>query len=149
MSTIVSSNQSSVLNPYFVVHQNMAKTKKTPKAGVPSQPVSSAVKDLTGTAKFLDNIDAAMETFDDEVTSLSTDQRQLAYDHLAKGYKDAFNKVWDKAHQADIDTIIDSIRDKQLIDLKKLKQLLCNTKDQPKVVEETRPMPALEQILGP
>ena len=87
----------------------MVKTKKTPKAGVPSQPVSSAAKDPTGTTKFLDNIDAALETFDDEVTSLSADQWEVVYDHFAKSYKDAFKEVWDKAHQADIDAIMDSI----------------------------------------
>ena len=91
----------------------MGRTKKTPKAGVPSQPVSSAVKDPTGTAKFLDNIDAAIKTFDEEVTSPSADQREVAYDHLVKSYKDAFKEVWDKADQADIDTIADAIQAKQ------------------------------------
>ena len=107
----------------------MARTKKTPKAGTPSQPVSSVAKDPTGIAKFLDSINAAMETFDEEVTCLSTDKREVAYDHLAKSYKDAFNELWDKAHQTDIDTITDSIQDKQLIELKKLKWLLSSTKD--------------------
>ncbi|MDA8043310.1 MAG: hypothetical protein MPJ22_12900, partial [Pirellulales bacterium] len=126
MSTIVSSDQSSILFMYFVVasytHQNkMPKIKTTRKAGVPSRPVSSAAKDPMTTAKFLDAIDDAMATFDDEITSLSMNQREAAYENLAHSYREAFAIVWDKAKNADTQPILDAISDKQLLEFKKLK----------------------------
>ena len=58
----------------------MAKMKKTPRSSVPTRPVSSAAKNPSETAKFLDIIDAAMSTFDDEVTSILPDERDTAYE---------------------------------------------------------------------
>ena len=89
-----------------------------------------------------------MATFDDEVTSISADQHEIAYDNLAKSYREAFTIVWDKARNADVQPIIDAIADKQLLEFKKLKRLLKPGQAQPKVIEEPRPVPALEQILG-
>ena len=126
----------------------MAKMKKTPKAGVPSRPVSSAAKDPITTTKFLDDIDKEMATFDDEITSISADQHEVAYENLAKSYREAFILVWDKASNADVQPIIDAIPDKQLLEFKKLKWLLHPGQAKPKVIQEPRPMPALEQILG-
>ena len=126
----------------------MAKMKKTPKAGVPSRPVSSAAKDPITTTKFLDDIDKAMATFDDEITSISADQREVTYENLAKSYREAFTLVWDKASNADVQPIIDAIPDKQLLEFKKLKWLLHPGQAKPKVIEEPRPVPALEQILS-
>ena len=101
----------------------MAKTKKTPKAGVPSRPVSSAAKDQITTAKCVDDIDEAMATFDDEITSISADQHEVTYENLAKSYREAFTLVWDKASNADMQPIINAIPDKQLLEFKKLKWL--------------------------
>ena len=126
----------------------MAETKKTPKAGIPSRPVSLAAKDPITTTKFLDDIDEAMATFDDEITSISANQREVTYENLAKSYREAFTLVWDKASNADVQPIIDAIPDKQLLEFKKLKQLLHSGQAKPKVIQELRPLPALEQILG-
>ena len=126
----------------------MAKTKKTPKAGIPSRPVSSAAKDPITTAKFLDDIDEAMATFDDEITSISANQCEVTYENLAKSYREAFTLVWDKASNADVQPIINAIPDKQLLEFKKLKWLLHPGQAKPKVIQELRPVPALEQILG-
>ena len=126
----------------------MPKIKTTRKAGVPSRPVSSAAKDPMTTVKFLDAIDDAMATFDDEVTSLSTNQREAAYENLAHSYREAFAIVWDKAKNADMQPILDAIADKQLLEFKKLKWLLNPEQPPQKVIEEPRPVPALEQILG-
>ena len=126
----------------------MAKTKKTPVARVPSRPVSSAAKDPITTAKFLDDIDEAMVTFDDKITSISANQHEVAYEKLAKSYREAFTLVWDKASNADMQPIINAILDKQLLEFKKLKQLLHPGQAKPKLIEELRPVPALEQTLG-
>ena len=126
----------------------MAKMKKTPKVRVPSRPVSSAAKDPITTAKFLDDIDEAIATFDDKITSISADQREVAYENLAKSYRETFTLVWDKASNADVQPIINAIPNKQLLEFKKLKWLLHPGQAKPKVIEEPRPVPALEQILG-
>ena len=126
----------------------MLKIKTTRKAGVPSRPVSSAAKDPMTTAKFLDAIDDAMATFDDEVTSLSMNQHEATYENLAHSYREAFAIVWDKAKNADMQHILDAIADKQLLEFKKLKRLLNPEQPPPKVIKEPRPVPALEQILG-
>ena len=70
------------------------------------------------TAKFLDAIDDTMATFDDEVTSLSMNQREATYENLAHSYREAFAIVWDKAKNADTQPILDAIADKQLLELK-------------------------------
>ena len=126
----------------------MAKMKKTPKAGVPSRPVSSAAKNPITTTQFLDDIDEAMATFDDKITSISANQREVAYENLATSYREAFTLVWDKASNADVQPIIDAIADKQLLEFKKLKWLLHPGQAKPKVIQEPRPVPSLEQILG-
>ena len=126
----------------------MAKTKKTPVARVPSRPVSSAAKDPITTAKFLDDIDEVMVTFNDKITSISANQHEVTYEKLAKSYREAFTLVWNKASNADMQPIINAILDKQLLEFKKLKQLLHPGQAKPKLIEEPRPVPALEQILG-
>ena len=126
----------------------MAKTKKTPRSSVPTRPVSSAAKNPTETAKFLNTIDAAMTTFDDAVTSILPDERDLAYEHLATSYREALNDMWSKSQQVDIVAILNSVKDKHLTELQKLKWLMTGSKDQPKVVKENRQVPELAQILG-
>ena len=89
-----------------------------------------------------------MTTFDDEVTSIMPDERDLAYEHLATSYREAFNDMWNKSQEVDIDAILNSVQDKHLAELQKLKWLMTGSKDQPKVVEENRQVPELDQILG-
>ena len=96
----------------------------------------------------MDDIDEAMATFDDEITSISTDQHEVTYENLAKSYREAFTLVWDKANNADVQPIIDAIPDKQLLEFKKLKWLLHPGQAKPKVIKELRLVPVLEQILG-
>ena len=56
--------------------------------------------------------------------------------------------MWDKAKNVDTKPILDAIADKELLELTKLKRLLNPEQPPPKVIEEPRPVPALEQILG-
>ena len=83
----------------------------------------------------MDDIDEAMATFDDEITSISANQREVTYENLAKSYREAFTLVWDKASNADVQPIIDAIPDKQLLEFKKLKRLLHPGQAKPKVIK--------------
>ena len=111
MSTIVFSNQSSVFFYYFVVdryqvqmdsstkiaaipriildHQimaeEMAKTKTTPRDRG-AKPVMAATKWPDKTKKFLIDVDAALSTFDDQVSSMDNDDRETAYKTFSKAY---------------------------------------------------------------
>ena len=91
----------------------MVKTKKTSRLqGAPTRPVSAAAKDPTKTSTFLDTIDTMLETFDDEISSVSADARQAAYHNLVTAYHQALSTIWDKAGLVNIDAILESVTDK-------------------------------------
>ena len=84
----------------------MAKTKLTPKSsGSYSHPVSAAAKQPDKMSAFLDEIEQALTDFDDEVSSLSAEQRGLVYNNLAMAYKNALTTIWDKACVASVKTV--------------------------------------------
>ena len=97
MSTIVFSDQSVIFslscsglhNP-----QDMVKMKKTTRLqGAPMQPVSAAVKDPIKTSTFLNTIDAALEKFDDAISSVTADDWQAAYHNLTTAYHKALGTI--------------------------------------------------------
>ena len=126
----------------------MAKTKTTPRATGSGRMVFTAAKHPMVTSKFLDSIDEALTMFDDSISSISSEERDEAYKNLATTYCEAFSLVWDKINGADIQTILDAVPDKQLVELRWMTRLLSPSTPQPKVVEEQRKVPALEHILG-
>ena len=126
----------------------MAKTKTTPRATSSGRMVSAAAKHPMATSKFLDSIDEALTMFDDSISSISSEERDEAYKNLVMTYCEAFSLVWDKINGADIQTILDAVPDKQLVELRQMTRLLSPSTPQPKVVEEQRKVPELEHILG-
>ena len=126
----------------------MAKTKTTPRATGSGRMVSTAAKHPTVTSKFLDSIDEALTMFDDSISSISSEERDKAYKNLAMTYCDVFSLVWNKINGADIQTILDAVPDKQLVELRWMRILLSPSTSQPKVVKEQRKVPELEHILG-
>ena len=96
----------------------MAKTKTTPRAPSSGRMVSTAAKHPTVTFKFLDSIDEVLSLFDDLISSISSEERDKAYTNLAMTYHEAFSLVWDKINGADIQTILDVVPDKQLVELR-------------------------------
>ena len=89
MSTNVSSDQSSVLFIYISVCKyqtsvdNMAKTKLTPRA-----------MQTDKTQQFIIAVDEALETFDEEISSLSENTREYAYKNFVTSYRDAMTSIW-------------------------------------------------------
>ena len=126
----------------------MAKTKTTPRAIVSGRMVSAAAKHPMVTSKLLDSIDKALTMFDDSISSISSEERDEAYKNLATTYRKAFSLVWDKINSADIQTILDAVPNKQLVELRWMRRLLNPSTPQPKVVKEQRKIPELEHILG-
>ena len=57
-------------------------------------------------------------------------------------------KIWPKIDGADITIILTSVKDTELRQLCHLSKMLCPDKEQPKLVEEKRTVPTLDNILG-
>ena len=108
-----------------------------PEAGT-STPVSTAAKRPAKTQTFLKSLRAALSIFDDEIATL-TDVRETAYETF---------KIWPKIDGADITIILHSVKDTELCQLRRLSEMLCSDKEQPKLVEEKRTVPTLDNILG-
>ena len=113
-----------------------------------SNPVSKAAKRPQKTQKFMDDLKQALDDFDDEVFSFASEQREVAYQNFATYYRDALIAIWPKATDASIKTVLKSVTDKQLQELKRMASLLQPDQPKPKVVTEERTVPALEHILG-
>ena len=126
----------------------MAKSKTTPRAMGSGRMVSTAAKHPTVTSKFLDSIDEALTMFEDLISSILSEERDEAYKNLVTTYCEAFSLVWDKINSADIQTILDAVLNKQLMELRQMRRLLSPSTPQPKVVKEQRKVLELEHILG-
>ena len=110
--------------------------------------MSAAAKDSTKTSTFLNTIDSMLETFDDEILSVSTDAPQAAYYNLVTTYNQALGMIWDKAGLANIDAILDSVTDKEFKEYRRMVRLLQPEKEQSQVEIESRAVPQLESVLG-
>ena len=128
--------------------KEMAESQATRKPTTPQKSISSTAKRPQKTQKFLDDIKQALDDFDDEVFSLSSEQREVTYHNFATYYRDALTAIWPKATDASIKTILKSVTDKQLQELKRMARLLKPDQLKPTVVTEKRTVPTLENILG-
>ena len=126
----------------------MAESQATRKPTTPKKSMSSTAKRPQKTQNFLDDIGQALDDFDDEVFSFASEQREVAYNNFATYYRDALTAIWPKATDASIKTILKSVNDKQLQELKRMARLLKPDQPKPTVVTEKRTVPALENILG-
>ena len=120
----------------------MAKTKLTPRSsGTQHHQVLAAAKWPNKTNAFLDEVEAALMTFDDEVTSLSSEQQENAYTNLTTSYKKSLSTIWEKARAANIEAVLNSVDDKELMELRRMTQLLESPAQQAKIVPEARDVP--------
>ena len=126
----------------------MVKTKMTPRSSGSGQAVSTAAKRPDKTNKFLDDIKQALNDFDDEVLSITSEQHEIAYKNFTTSYRDAFAAIWHKVTDASRNTILMSVTDKQLQELKCMAHLLKPEQLLPTVIKEKCTVPALDNILG-
>ena len=124
----------------------MAKTKTTPRAPAPTQ-VTTAAKRPNRTKKFLADISAALDVFDDEISSVG-DCLATAYETFISSYKTAFAHIWPKIKTADVKIVLQSVKDKELNELRRMSQMMSSDSSKPALIKENRPVPALENILG-
>ena len=128
------------------VVKTMAKTKTTPRASTP-MPVTTAAKWPNKTKKFFANIDAALNIFDDQVSSID-DCCATAYKTFTKAYRDTFTNIWQKINNASIKILLQTVKDAELDELHCMSHLMSPEKSQPTLVKENRTIPTLDNILG-
>ena len=115
----------------------MAKTKITSRAKHPDK-----------TQTFVTAVQMAMETFDDKIGSLTQDIHLKAYKNLVRLYRTALTTVWDLAWFADISLILETVHDKEMLELAVMAQKLDLPPPATQVVKETRKVQTLEMITG-
>ena len=113
----------------------MPKTKVTPRA-----------KHLDRTQQFLDATQITLETFEDEISSLTEEIRSKVYRNYVKAYQEALVPVWDLAHFANIRTILQTVTDKNMNEITTMAERLKPASPRPKAIPHKAMMPDLETI---
>ena len=89
----------------------------------------------------------ALNIFDDQISSLG-DCHATAYETFTISYRDAFTDIWPKINSADVKTILQSVKDKELNKLCRMSQIMSSDKSKPTLVKENRTVATLDNILG-
>ena len=124
----------------------MVKMKTTPRAPVPTQ-VTTAAKRPDKTKKFLADISAALDIFDDQISSLG-DCHATAYKTFILSYRSAFAHIWPKIKVADVTIVLQSVKDKELNELCRMSQIMSSDSSKPALIKENCAVPTLDNILG-
>ena len=98
------------------------------------------------TQQFRDAIQAALETFKDEISSLTEDIHSKAYKNYVTAYHKALVPVWNLAHFANIHTVMETVADKELKEITTMATRLKPASPNPKVVPPKSKIPDLETI---
>ena len=113
----------------------MLKTKVTPRAKHPDR-----------TQHFLDATQIALETFEDEISSLTEDVCKKAYRNYAKAYKEALVPIWNLACFADVRTVLETVTGKNMNEITTMAERLKPTSPCPKAISDKATIPDLETI---
>ena len=114
----------------------MAKTKVTPRAKHPEC-----------TQHFIATLKEALDAFEEQISLPDEEVRSEAYQKLLQAYKEALEPVWNLAHFADIDIILKTVSDKEMLELRTMAKQLQPPPTMSKVTKEPRNIPGLETIL--
>ena len=114
----------------------MSKAEVTPWAKHPER-----------TLLFAATVKEALDAFEEEISLLDKDIRSGAYQKLLEAYKHALEPVWNLAHLADIDIILKTVSDQEMLQLGKMAKQLQPAPTTAKVIKETPNIPTLETIL--
>ena len=125
--------------PRIVINRNiignMAKTKLPPRATQTDE-----------TKKFIIAVDEALEMFEEEISSLSENTRECAYKNFITSYRDVMALIWNLLRFANVNTVLDTIADKEFSELKVMKNKLREKPPQGTVVKEGIKIPTLEDF---
>ena len=113
----------------------MLKIKITPHAKHPDQ-----------TQQFLDVIQNALDTFEDEISSLMEEIHGRAYRNYVTAYREALIPVWNLARFTSISKVMETIADKDLKEITIMAKRLKPTSSHLEVLKEKTEVPDLKTI---
>ena len=113
----------------------MAEAKLTPRATQTDK-----------TKQFILEVDEVLETFKEDLTSLSESTKESAYKNFITSYRAAMIPIWGLSRFANVNTVLDTITDKQFAELKVMKTKLHEKPPQSTVVKESVKIPTLEDF---
>ena len=113
----------------------MAKTKLTPWA-----------MQTDKTKQFIIAVDEALETFEEEISSLSETIRECAYKNFITSYCAAMTPIWNLSRFTNVNTVLDTVANKEFSELKVMKTKLCEKPPQGTVIKEGIKIPTLEDF---
>ena len=76
---------------------------------MPKIKVTACAKHPDHTQQFLDAIQAALEMFEDKISSLTEDIHSKAYKNYVTAYREALVPIWNLAHFANICTVMETV----------------------------------------
>ena len=100
------------------------------------------------TKQFIIAVDEALEMFEEEISSLSADTRECAYKNFITSYRAAMTLIWNLSRFANINTVLDTIANKEFSELKVMKTKLREKPPQGTVVKEGIKIPTLEDFIN-
>ena len=109
--------------------------------------VTQQAKHPERTKLFAATVQEALAAFEEEISLLDEDVRSRAYRKLLEAYKHALEPVWNLAHFADIDIILKTVSDPDMLQLGKMAKQLQPAPTTAKVIKETPTIPSLKTIL--
>ena len=113
----------------------MPQTKVTPRAKHPDK-----------TQQFLDPTQIALEIFEDEISSLAEEVRDKVYKNYVKAYREALVPIWNLARFANIATVLETIADKKMSEIKTMAERLKSASPHPKAISDKTTIPDLETV---
>ena len=125
--------------PHLILNRQviatMAKTKITPH-----------VKHLSRTQEFIEVIQEVLDTFEDEISSLTDDICEKVYKKYVEAHRDAVIPVWNLACFASVDTVMKMITDKHLTEITVMAKHLKPSPPCTKVTKDKTKVPNLKTI---
>ena len=101
---------------------------------------------MNKTKQFIVAVDGALETFKEEISSLSENTRERAYKNFITSYCAAMTLIWNLSRFANVNTVLDTIADKEFSELKVMKTKLREKPPQRTVIKEGIKIPTLEDF---
>ena len=103
---------------------------------MPKTKVTLRAKHPDRTQQFLDTIQTALDTFEDEISSLTEEIHGKAYRNYVTAYGEALVPVWNLARFASIRTVMETIADKDMKEIMIMAECLKPASPGPKVLPQ-------------
>ena len=113
---------------------------------MPKTKVTLRAKHPDRTQRFLDATQITLETFKDEISSLTEEIRKKMYRNYVKVYREALVPIWNLARFADIRTILKTVTDKNMNEITTMAERLKPTSPCLKAISDKATIPDLETI---